>query len=136
MSGNAALMAEFDKVRPPYNINVLTQATAEFVLEHVEVLDAQAATLRGERSTLASTLAKLPGVDVFPSAANFLLLRVTSMERTADQVFAALLQHKVLIKNVGKMHPLLENCLRVTVSTPEENAIFLDAFQASLASSS
>jgi histidinol-phosphate aminotransferase len=49
-------------------------------------------------------------------------------------VFERLLQRKVLVKNVGKMHPLLANCLRVTVSTPQENAVFLAALQSSLMS--
>lgn len=130
MAGNNALMHEFEKVRPPYNINVLTQAAAEFVLQRVEVLDAQAAELREQRSQLAIALSALPGVQVFPSAANFLLIRVAN----AEQVFAKLLDHKILVKNVGKMHSLLENCLRVTVSTPEENALFMAALAASLTS--
>jgi histidinol-phosphate aminotransferase len=134
MSASAALLAEFDKVRPPYNVNVLTQAAAEFMLGHVDVLDAQAATLRDERTTLITVLTGLPGIEVFPSAANFLLIRVKSEKNNADTVFSTLLDRKVLIKNVGKMHPLLENCLRVTVSTPEENRLFLDALTASLAS--
>jgi histidinol-phosphate aminotransferase len=133
MAAGAALLTEFDKVRPPYNINVLTQAAAEFVLEHSSVLDAQAAALRVERDRLSAALTALPGVEVFPSAANFLLVRVHTEKNNANNLFSALLDRKVLIKNVGKMHPLLENCLRVTVSTPEENALFLDAFQASLA---
>jgi histidinol-phosphate aminotransferase len=133
MSGNNALLAEFEKVRPPYNINVLTQAAAEFVLDHADVLDAQAAALRQERAKLAAELAAL-GVEVFPSAANFLLIRVKTSKTNANKVFSALLDRKVLIKNVGKMHELLENCLRVTVSTPEENKLFLDALKASLAS--
>ncbi|MES2069145.1 MAG: histidinol-phosphate transaminase [Pseudomonadota bacterium] len=128
MSGSAALMAEFEKVRPPYNINVLTQAAAEFVLQHAQVLDAQAAQLREQRSKLSAALAALPGVTVFPSAANFLLIRVPD----AEQAFVKLLEHKILVKNVGKMHSLLENCLRITVSTPEENASLLDALAASL----
>ncbi|GIZ53470.1 histidinol-phosphate transaminase [Noviherbaspirillum aridicola] len=136
MSASEALLAEFEKVRPPYNINVLTQAAAEFMLEHVPVLDAQAAQLREQRALLAQALAALPGVEVFPSAANFLLVRIKSAAANADTVYSALLARKVLVKNVGKMHALLENCLRVTVSTPEENRIFLDAFQASLASTS
>jgi histidinol-phosphate aminotransferase len=134
MSASKALLTEFDKVRPPYNVNVLTQAAAEFVLDHVQVLDQQAATLREERARLIETLNALPGVEVFPSAANFLLIRVKTQKNQADDVFSALLDRKVLIKNVGKMHPLLENCLRVTVSTPEENRLFLDALKASLAS--
>lgn len=130
MAGNNALMHEFEKVRPPYNINVLTQAAAEFVLQRVEVLDAQAAELRAQRSQLAMALSALPGVQVFPSAANFLLIRVAN----AEQVFAKLLDHKILVKNIGKMHSLLENCLRITVSTQEENALFMAAFAASLTS--
>jgi len=133
LSASAALLAEFDKVRPPYNVNVLTQAAAEFVLDHVAVLGAEAEALRAGRARLAAALAALSGVDVFPSAANFLLLRITGASTDANRVFAGLLSRKVLVKNVGKMHPLLANCLRVTVSTPEENRLFLDALQASLA---
>ncbi len=136
MSGSAALLAEFDKVRPPYNINVLTQAAAEFVLEHTDILAAQATILREQRTVLSAALAALPGVEVFPSAANFLLIRIRGNGKNGDTVFADLLARKVLIKNVGKMHSLLEDCLRITVSTPEENAAFLAAFTASLSSSS
>lgn len=128
MAGAPAWLEQLDKVRPPYNINVLTEATALFALEHVDVLDEQAAQLRDERARLAAALGALPGVTVFPSDANFLLLRVPD----AAQTFDRLLARKVLIKNVSKMHALLANCLRVTVSTPEENAQFLEAFVASL----
>lgn len=133
MSASGALLEQFEKVRPPYNINVLTQATAEFVLEHSEVLDAQAAALRGERGRVAAELAALPDVEVFPSAANFLLLRITRPGLDSAVVHARLLEQKVLVKNVGKMHALLHNCLRVTVSTPEENTLFLNALKAALA---
>jgi len=132
MAASADLLAEFDKVRPPYNVNVLTQAAAEFALEHIDILDAQASAIRDERRKLSATLAAMPGVEVFPSAANFLLIRVRIAGKSADQVFANLLERKVLIKNVGKMHTLLENCLRVTVSTPEENALFIAALRAAL----
>lgn len=134
MAAAEALLTEFDKVRPPYNVNVLTQAAAEFMLDHVAVLDAQAADLRAERAKLAAALAALPGVEVFPSAANFLLLRVQTAGVQADTVFSRLLERKILIKNVGKMHALLQNCLRVTVGTSQENALFLDALRTALAS--
>lgn len=133
MSAGSELLVELDKVRPPYNINVLTQAAAEFVLDHVDVLDAQAASLRDERARLSTALSVLPGIEVFPSAANFLLVRISHEKISSNDVFSALLDRKVLIKNVGKMHPLLENCLRITVSTPEENRLLLDAVMASLA---
>jgi histidinol-phosphate aminotransferase len=136
MAAAAPLLAEFEKVRPPYNVNVLTQAAAEFVLDHADILEAQAAAIRQERSRLSGALAAMPGVQVFPSAANFLLLRVQRDGKGGDQVFADLLERKILIKNVGKMHSLLENCLRVTVSTPQENDLFLDAMAASLSPNS
>ena len=128
MSAAPALLEQFEKVRPPYNLNVLTQAVAEFALEHLDVLNAQAALLNGARDELAAQLAALPGVTVFPSKANFLLIRVAD----SDDVCAKLLARKVLIKNMSKMHAALVNCLRISVSTPEENSIFFDAFKASL----
>jgi histidinol-phosphate aminotransferase len=128
MAGAAPLLAQFEKVRPPYNVNVLTQVAAEFALDHIEVLDRQADLLNAERTHLAAALAALPGVTVFPSAANFISLRVPDAER----VCAHLHNEKVLIKNLSKMHTLLANCIRVTVSTPEENAQFLTALKAAL----
>ena len=128
MAAAPALLEQFDKVRPPYNVNVLTQTAAEFALDHIDVLNAQAAELRAARTDLAAQLASLPGVEVFPSAANFLLIRVPD----SDEVVAKLVAHKILIKNMGKMHPVLSNCLRITVSTPEENSIFFDAIKAAI----
>ena len=128
MSAAPALLREFDKVRPPYNINVLTETAALFMLEHLDVLEAQAAALRSGRAALMAQLAALDGVEVFPSAANFVLIRVPD----ADKVFSALLASKVLIKNAGKMHALLQNCLRITVSTQEENTAFLAALKLAL----
>jgi len=77
---------------------------------------------------LSSALAALPGVDVLPSSANFVLIRLEN----ADAVFEKLLAKKVLIKNVGKMHLLLDNCLRITIGTPEENRQFLELFRTCL----
>ena len=127
MSAAPALLAEFEKVRPPYNISVLTLVAAQFALEHLDVLDAQAAQINAARTTLAAELAALPDVEVFPSAANFLLFRVSNGEQTCAKLLAA----KVLVKNLGKMGALA-NCIRVTVSTPEENSAFLTALQAAL----
>jgi histidinol-phosphate aminotransferase len=122
------LLEQFDKVRPPYNVNVLTQVAAEFALDHVEVLDEQAARLNEAREILAAAMAALPGVTVFPSSANFITLRVPDAEKTCAKLFA----ERVLIKNLSRMHELLANCIRVTVSTPEENSVFLNALKASL----
>lgn len=130
MSAHPALLAQVDKVRPPYNINVLTQAAAEFLLEHGAVFAEQAAQLCQARSDLTEALRAL-GLHVFSSSANFLLVRFPN----GEQVFQKLLQQKVLVKNVGKMHSLLHNCLRITVSTPQENQLLLQAVQQALATS-
>lgn len=129
LMGTAAWIGELDKLRLPYNINALTQAAASAILEHADALEAQAAALRSDRAVLAGALARLPGVTVFPSAANFLLLRVPD----APRVFASLKQRGVLVRLFDGGHPLLSGCLRVTVSTPAENGLFLDALAASLA---
>lgn len=130
MAAAPALLDQFEKVRPPYNINVLTQVAAEFALDNIDVLNDQANKIIEERAILAAALAELPGVTVYPSAANFLLVRVPD----AASACAKLYEEKVMVRNVSKMHPMLANCIRVTVSTPEENSAFLDAFKASLIS--
>ena len=124
--GHPDWIEQFDKVRPPYNVNVLTLAAAELMLENLPVLDGQAATLRAERGRLAAALADSPGVVAFPSAANFILFRVDR----PDHVFAGLKERGILIKNVSRMHPRLEGCLRVTVGTAAENQTFIKALRA------
>ena len=119
---------ELDKLRLPYNVNVLSQQVAAYVLGRREVLDAQTAALRAERGRLASALAALPGVTPYPSEANFILFRVAA----ADRVFASIRAAGVLIKNLSAAHPLLRDCLRVTVGRPEENARFLAALESAL----
>jgi histidinol-phosphate aminotransferase len=126
--GAAALVAEIDKVRPPYNVSVLNAEAALFALEHADVFAAQAAQIRGQRGALLAELARLPGVKPWPSDANMVLVRVPD----AARVFAGLKERRVLVKNVSTMHPLLANCLRLTVGIPDENAQLLAALQACL----
>jgi histidinol-phosphate aminotransferase len=128
MMGPAALIAEIDKVRPPYNISVLNAEAALFALEHAAVYEAQAADLRAQRAALLQALGKLPGVKVWPSDANMVLVRVPDAQATFD----GMKRRGVLVKNVSKMHPLLAQCLRLTVGTADENAQMLAALQASL----
>lgn len=141
MSASTTLLNEFEKVRPPYNINVLTEAAVDCLLDHIDVFNEQAAKLREQRTFLSQELSKMPEVEVFPSAANFILIRVNRVKdlenkdaetQYGDHVFSKLLEQKILVKNVGKMHVLLKNCLRITVSTPEENMLLLNALTHSL----
>ena len=129
MAAAPAWLEQLEKVRPPYNVNVLTEAAALFMLELVDVLDAQAAQLRADREALAHALGALAGVQVFDSRANFVLVRVSS----ASAVWARMAQRKVLVKDVSKMHPLLADCLRLTVGTEGENKALLAALEQSLA---
>ena len=128
MIGPKALVAEFDKVRPPYNISVLNCEAALFALEHADVFAAQATDLRQQRARLQAVLAQLPGVKAWRSDANMILARFPDAQKTFD----GLKGHGVLVKNVSKMHPLLANCLRLTVGTEGENTQMLSALKASL----
>jgi histidinol-phosphate aminotransferase len=127
-AGSPAWMHEFDKVRPPYNVNVLTQLVAERLLAHGEVLARQAAAIRGERGRLQAEFARMDGVTAFQSDANFLLARVPD----ADKVFAGMKERGVLVKLLHGSHPLLAQCVRITVGTAEENTQCLAALRASL----
>ncbi|HEX5477050.1 MAG TPA: histidinol-phosphate transaminase [Burkholderiales bacterium] len=126
LAGRPEWTSQFDKVRSPYNVNVLTEAAAVFLLERLEVLEEQAARIRAERPVLGRALAALPGVTVFPSEANFFLIRVPDAGRT----FEGLRRRGVLVKSFDA--PATKNCVRVTVGTPEENRILLDALREAL----
>jgi histidinol-phosphate aminotransferase len=128
MMGPKALIAEVDKVRPPYNISVLNAEAALFALEHAGVFAAQAVDLRAQRERLQQALARLPGVKCWPSDANMILVRVAH----AGKTFEGMKTRGVLVKNVSKMHPLLANCLRLTVGTADENTQMMAALEASL----
>src|SRR5690606_34177369 len=130
LAGDPDWIAELDKVRLPYNINSLTQASIEFALAHQEAFERQCERIRAERETLYQALARLPGVTVWPSAANFLLFRTE--RRPAGEVHARLREAGVLIKNLDAAGGALAGCLRVTVGTPEENAAFLAALAQAL----
>jgi len=130
LAGRPEWLHEFDKLRLPYNINSLTQASVSFILEHADVLDEQAAKIRAERESLYQALLNMEGVTPWPSRSNFILFRTET--RPGPEVFEGLKEQGVLIKNVHGADPLLDNCLRVTVSTPEENGKFLQALRAVL----
>lgn len=126
-------LAEIDKVRLPYNINVLTQVSAAFALKHKAVFDEQTRTIRAERARLQDALHRIPGLHPYPSEANFILTRVP--EGRAGALFDGLKQAGILIKNLDGAHPLLADCLRFTVGTPEENAALVTALESLLTAS-
>ena len=137
MMGPAALVAQVDKVRPPYNISVLNYECALFALAHQDVFAAQAADIRAQRARLLATLGATPGLTVFESDANMILVRINDRgdgdtSDRAQKVFDGMKSRGVLVKSVSKMHPLLAHCLRLTVGTENENSQMIVALQESL----
>jgi histidinol-phosphate aminotransferase len=127
-----ALINEIDKLRPPYNVSVLNAECALFALEHSEVFAQQAAVIRSERDALFAALQHMTGVTPYASEANMMVLRFNGNADAANRAFEVLKAHQVLVKNVSKMHPLLANCLRLTIGTPDENKLLLAALQVAL----
>lgn len=130
LAGPTKLIEQFNKIRLPYNINSLTQATASFALQNSDFLLEQTRQIRQQRSTLMSQLKTLKGIKVYPSSANFILIRTEL--KPADEVFSSLKQQGILIKNLAPQGGLLANCLRITIGKPEENQAFLAALEIAL----
>lgn len=129
MAGASQWINELNKLRLPYNINTLTQVSVLFALQNITRFNKQAIQICRQREVLFSKMEKIEGLRVFPSEANFILLKV--LKSTANEVFSRLLDQKVMIKNVADDN-LLGNCLRVTVGTEKENELFLTALKKSL----
>ncbi|MFO1430397.1 MAG: histidinol-phosphate transaminase [Candidatus Competibacteraceae bacterium] len=128
--GAPCWLDEFEKLRLPYNINILTQVSADFALLHQTVLLEQASRIRAERAALFVALNALPGIRAFPSETNFILVRTPAGQ--ANRLFESLREGGILVKNLSAGGDLLRDCLRVTVGTAEENQAFLAAFTAAL----
>lgn len=112
----------------PFSVSALQVAVAEAVLAEPDRVAARVARTVAERERLAAALAGRAGVRVFPSVANFLLVRVADAAAT----YAALRARGVLVRRQDHL-PGLAGCLRVSVGAPDENDAFLDAWDAVLA---
>ncbi|CAN5631307.1 histidinol-phosphate transaminase [soil metagenome] len=126
------LAAEVSKAKLPYNINFFTEVAAAEVLRARDELVAQIELIKEQRDCILRRLAKLPGLRVFPSEANFVLFRVEAPGLTHRAVFDRLLEeHGILVRDVSG-YPMLDRCLRVNAGTPEETDAFLAAMAAIL----
>ncbi len=115
------LIEELEKVRQPFNLNSFSQEAAAAVLDNAKTFWARVEQIVRDRELLLAEMSRLPGVEVFPSQANFLLFRTPL---PAGAVYSGLLRRGVLVRNVES--PYLPRFLRVTVGTEEENRIFLE----------
>ncbi len=128
--GQPALIEQLNKIRLPYNINSLTQITADFALAHKTFFAHQTDIICEQRTYVMNELVKMDGIVAYPSAANFILFKVPDFKAT--DIFLSIKQQGVLIKNMTGQGGLLVDCLRVTIGTPDENKAFLAALRKSL----
>ncbi len=115
--GHPNLINELNKIVPPYNMNWLSLTAAKFALQHTDWIDQHINRLIAERSRLSHQIRQFKDTTVFDSQANFITVRVPD----ADFVFNTLKKNKILIKKLHGSHPLLHQCLRFTIGTPEQN---------------
>jgi histidinol-phosphate aminotransferase len=124
---STAIAGLLEKVRPPYNVSSLDQAAATYALSDPDMVTwcaASAASIVEERTRLATALAALPDVEVFPSEANLLLVRFGTGR--AAQVWQGLADRGIVVRNFDRPGPLA-GCLRITVGTPQENTWLVEA---------
>ncbi len=125
MTGRKEWLTQIDKVRLPFNINILTQLTADFALQNIRVFQEQAERICRERTRVERIMDSLDNIVSYPSDANFILFRCEGCD--SEEVFQGLLQQQVLIKNLHSPGTALQNCLRVTIGKTHENEAFLNA---------
>lgn len=119
LAGPADWLNEFEKLRLPYNINTLTQLSAHLAMEHHAVFDEQTARIREQRTVVNTALTQMQGLTVYPSDANFILVRTADGQ--AKRIHAELKDKGILIKLLHGSTPMLKDCLRITIGTEEEN---------------
>ncbi len=122
------VVAELEKVVLPYHLASATQIAGRLALELGAEMDDRVHRLVAERQRVAAHLAALDGITVFPSGANFLLFRPAG---DGHALWERLVEQGVLVRDFSRW-PRLDDCLRVTIGTPDENDMFLDALRASL----
>jgi histidinol-phosphate aminotransferase len=127
--GPSWLVAELDKVILPYHLDTAKQIAGRLALRYVNEMQARIDLIVSERERIQAAFASMP-LHSWPSGANFILFRPTSV--AGRDLWQRLVDRSVLVRDCSGW-PRLENCLRVTVGTPEENDAFLAALQEVLA---
>jgi histidinol-phosphate aminotransferase len=130
IAGHRSIIEQLHKIRLPYNINVLTQASVLFALEHQTLFDQQAQAICAERAFLFSELQAQDAIIPYASAANFILFRTPLSHGV--RIFESLKRQGILIKNLHAQGGVLADCLRVTVGKHSENIAFMTALQCAL----
>jgi histidinol-phosphate aminotransferase len=119
---NPQVIKEFIKVRQPYSVDAVSQAIGETVYENRALLQPNIDDIIEQRCWLYDALSFLPHIEVFPSEANYILVRIAH----ADEVWQQLYDRGILVRDLSHSEGL-EDCLRITVGTMEENERLVDA---------
>jgi histidinol-phosphate aminotransferase len=123
--GPAPLVAELEKTVLPYHLSAATQVAGREALRFDGEMRERVQTLVAERHRLGSALARLPGLTVYPSGANFVLIRV---DGDGHALWQRLVERGILVRDFSRW-PRLDSCLRITVGTPEEDDALLTALR-------
>lgn len=124
LAAQSDVMEQLEKVRMPYNINVLTQATARFMLDQMTYVNHCVEKIKEQKQQQYEWFEQHQKITVYPSETNFLLIRVEN----ADEVFSRLRdEYKILVKNLNGYHHILDNILRITIGRKKENAKLREA---------
>jgi histidinol-phosphate aminotransferase len=116
--GNPAIVQEVNKIKLPYNINFFIEYTALALLKYRDSIFKTHTTIKTEREALYAFFKTLPFDAIYPSAANFILVRCREKQRLFEELKTA----GILVRDVST-YPMLENCLRISVGSPEENRL-------------
>lgn len=125
MAGSPQWLDQLEKIRPPYNVNVMSDAVAQYCLEHEAVFAALCTVMCEQRQHLYNAVSALPGVTAFVSDANFVLARFADSQAT----YNGLKRDGLLVKDMSFLHPFLKNCLRLSVGTPEQTRALIASLQ-------
>jgi histidinol-phosphate aminotransferase len=114
-----------NKIKPPYNVNELTQQRALMRLENMNIISNEISSIKEEKIRLSKQLLQIKYIEnIYPSEANFLLVKVDD----AHKRYQELVSSGVVVRNRSNQ-PLCENTLRITIGTPEENNILINKLQ-------
>ena len=113
------------KIKLPFSMNIFSEITAIHLLRHPEIIEERVEKINNEKKRMVRELMKVPSIKVIPSEANFFLI---NFYKSGRDVFNRFAERGIAVRDVSA-YPLLENCIRVTVGTHDENNIFLDAMR-------
>ncbi len=120
---NEEIIELLNRVKPPYNVSELNQSAAVYALKNEELIKENIQLILSEREKLKVALNELTSVvKIYPSDTNFLLVQF----KNADKTYFELVEQKIIVRN---RHKLIENCIRITVGTAQENELLIEAIK-------